>query len=114
MVTFFVPHFWTEPQIDSMCLPASARTVEEVERGSRFLGSDAEANGQGQPGFALGVGTVWVARSYCGGRMRFSFLPAGQGLSVFPYRFMSSRSLLAAMNGQSSTATAISMICTKR
>lgn len=60
MVIFFVSRFWIEPQIDAMCLLAGARALEEAERGSCcFAGVHAEASGQGQPNFGLGVGMIW-------------------------------------------------------
>ena len=63
---------------------------------------------------AWGLGGSGCATAIAEGRVALSLLPAGQGLLVFPFRFTSSRSLMAAMNGQSSTATAISMTYMKR
>lgn len=69
--------------------------------------SGAEAGGEGQPNFVLWLERVW-------GGVGLSLLLTRQGLPVFPHRFTSSRSLMAIMNGQSSTATVTSMTCMKR
>lgn len=104
MIVTFSSSKW-DKATDLSHVPArsSARAVEVAESGPAPQPvSGAAAGGQGQPNLVLQQGPG------------LSLLLSGQGLSVFPFRFTSSRSRMAAMSGRSSTATVISMTCMKR
>lgn len=70
--------------------------------------------GKGSLTLSCGLRGSGYPAAIAGGGVGLFLLLTQQGLPVFPRRFISYRSLMAIMNGQSSTATVTSMTCMKR